>query len=84
MIFQQYPVTILIIALNVISSLIGFSSAAYMNKAIMWPYYVKRNNEVHRFISSGFLHADFMHLFFNMFTLFFFGANIENRFAAHG
>jgi membrane associated rhomboid family serine protease len=74
----------MIIAANVISSLIGFYNAAYMDKAIMWPYYVKHNNQFHRFISSGFLHADFMHLFFNMFTLFFFGANIESRFAVYG
>ncbi len=43
----------------------------------MWPYYVKRNHEYHRFITSGFLHADIPHLFFNMFTLYFFGRNIE-------
>ena len=48
----------------------------------MWPYYVKRNNEYYRFITSGFLHADFMHLFFNMFTLYFFGRNIELIFSS--
>lgn len=84
MIFQQYPVTLILIAVNVIISLIGFSSPAFTDKTIMWPWFVKRNNQYHRFIGSGFLHADFMHLFFNMFTLFFFGANIENRFAAYG
>lgn len=84
MIFQQYPVTLILIAANVIISLIGFSSTAFMDKTVMWPYYVKRNNQFHRFISSGFLHADFMHLFFNMFTLFFFGSNIETRFSAYG
>ena len=46
----------------------------------MWPYYVKRNNEYHRFITSGFLHADFMHLFFNMFALYSFGSYIEASF----
>lgn len=39
----------------------------------MYPYAVKRNNEWWRFITSGFLHADFMHLFFNMFVLYSFG-----------
>ncbi|MEO6405465.1 MAG: rhomboid family intramembrane serine protease [Ferruginibacter sp.] len=84
MIFQQYPVTIILIAANVISSLIGFYNTTYMDKAIMWPYVVKRKNQYHRFVSSGFLHADFMHLFFNMFTLFFFGASVERHFMAHG
>ena len=69
--------TFFIIAANVIFSFIGFSKPALMNKTIMWPYYVKRNNEYYRFITSGFLHADMIHLFFNMFTLYFFGENLE-------
>ncbi len=54
-----------------------------MSKAIMWPYGVKRNKEYFRFISSGFLHADFVHLFFNMFTLFFFGSALEKIFEVY-
>lgn len=46
----------------------------------MWPYGVKRQKQLYRFITSGFLHADLMHLFFNMFTLYFFGRNIEYLF----
>ncbi|MFN3848644.1 MAG: rhomboid family intramembrane serine protease [Spirosomataceae bacterium] len=30
-----------------------------------------------RFVTSGFIHADYMHLFFNMFTLYNFGGYIE-------
>lgn len=78
------PITILIIALNVIFSLIGFSNKEMEAKTIMWPYYVKRKNEYYRFITSGFLHADMIHLFFNMFTLYFFGSNIEIAFSAYG
>jgi membrane associated rhomboid family serine protease len=43
----------------------------------MWPYRVKREGQYGRFITSGFLHADYLHLFFNMFTLYFFGKNLE-------
>lgn len=71
------PLTMMMIAVNVVFSFIGFSNNNMVNKTIMWPYYVKRNNEYHRFITSGFLHADMIHLFFNMFTLYFFGRNIE-------
>ena len=78
------PITICLIAANVIFSLIGFSNAALVDKTIMWPYRVARENQYFRFITSGFLHADFMHLFFNMFTLFFFGKNIEITFSIHG
>lgn len=80
--FSQTPVTLALIALNVIVSLIGFSNKNFMSKGLMWPYLVKRENQYYRFLSSGFLHADFMHLFFNMFTLYFFGSNIESYFAS--
>ena len=82
--FSLYPVTLLLIAANVIFSVIGFSNQEMMNKTIMWPYRVKRENQYYRFITSGFLHADWMHLFFNMFTLYFFGRNIELLFISGG
>ena len=82
--FSLYPVTLLLIAANVIFSVIGFSNQEMMNKTIMWPYRVEREKQYYRFISSGFLHADWMHLFFNMFTLYFFGRNIELLFISGG
>ncbi len=80
--FSTFPVTFILIAINVLFSLIGFSNKNMLDKTIMWPYGVKRHKQYHRFITSGFLHADFMHLFFNMFTLYFFGRNIEYIFTA--
>jgi membrane associated rhomboid family serine protease len=82
--FAQYPITLLIIAANVIFSFIGFSNSELLHKTIGWPYYEKRNKEYYRFITSGFLHADWMHLIFNMFTLYFFGRNIEFIFSFGG
>ena len=80
---SNYPITIFLIAANVIVSLIGFNNATVANKAIMYPYLVKRENQYYRFISSGFLHADFLHLIFNMFTLFFFGMAVEYYFTEY-
>ncbi len=74
---SNYPVTMMLIAANVILSFIAINNRAVMNHAIMWPYGVKRNHQYFRFISSGFVHADYMHLIFNMFTFFFFGRNLE-------
>lgn len=62
----------------------AFNSQEVLSKTIMWPYGVKRYNQYYRFITSGFIHADFMHLFFNMFTLFFFGQNVEIIFTKAG
>ena len=82
--FSDYPITIGLIVANVVFSLIGFSNVALVDKTIMWPYRVSREKQYIRFITSGFLHADMMHLFFNMFTLFFFGRNIELIFSYGG
>ena len=82
--FAEYPITYFLIALNVVISLIGFSNPVLVDKAIFWPYRMGRENQYYRFISSGFLHADFMHLFFNMFTLYFFGRAVEQYFSSYG
>jgi membrane associated rhomboid family serine protease len=80
----QFPITLLLIAANVILSVIAFSNQDVLSKAIMWPYGVKRYNQFYRFITSGFIHADWMHLIFNMITLYFFGRNVEMYFTAYG
>lgn len=82
--FSESPITIILIAINVIFSFIGFSNRALVDKTIMWPYRINRENQYYRFVTSGFLHADWMHLIFNMFTLYFFGRNIEILFSVYG
>ncbi|MBI5857477.1 MAG: rhomboid family intramembrane serine protease [Sphingobacteriales bacterium] len=81
---QQYPITIALIAANVIISLVAMNNQDVLSKTIMWPYGVKKYNQFYRFITSGFIHADYMHLFFNMFTLFFFGKAVEPAFEVLG
>lgn len=44
---------------------------------MMNPYSIKNKQQYYRFVTSGFIHADHMHLIFNMFSLYFFGAAIE-------
>jgi membrane associated rhomboid family serine protease len=80
----DYPVTIVLIVINVIVSLIAMNNQDVLSKTIMWPYGVKRHNQFYRFITGGFIHADYMHLFFNMFTLFFFGQVVEISFSIYG
>ena len=71
------PITYALIAVNVVLFFITNSDESLKNKLIMWPYQVVRKKEYYRFVTSGFLHADLPHLFFNMFTLYFFGSNLE-------
>jgi membrane associated rhomboid family serine protease len=80
----ESPVTLILIACNVIVSLIALNNHDWISKAIMWPYGVKRHNQFYRFITSGFIHANYMHLFFNMITLYFFGRAVEVYFSGYG
>lgn len=73
-------VTILIIGVTCIISFIAFSNQALLENLLFYPYRIWRNNEWHRLISNGFVHADTTHLLFNMFALFSFGAYIEESF----
>ena len=41
------------------------------------PYRTLRNNTWYELITSGFLHGGYIHLAFNMITLFFFGPVLE-------
>ena len=82
--FTSAPITFSLIALNVIVSLIGFSNAEFLDKTMLWPYKIKRQKQYYRFITSGFIHADFIHLLFNMFSFYFFGSAIEYYFADYG
>jgi len=68
-------VVIVIILANVIVSLIGFKDFSFKEKYKFSIGGVRRGEQI-RMISSGFLHADEMHLFFNMFTLYFFAPTV--------
>lgn len=81
---SAFPVTIGLIIANLVFSFIGFSNSKLVDKTIMWPYRVAREKQYFRFITSGFLHADMIHLFFNMFTLFFFGRFLEGILSIEG
>lgn len=70
-------VTLILIGLTVAVSLAAFNDARLKQKLILWPPAVRRHREYWRLLSYGLIHADGMHLFFNMFTLFFFGRQME-------
>ncbi len=74
---DQPYITFLIIALTSISSIMAFNSPAMMGSAIFFPFAIHERKEWHRFITSGFIHADFMHLMINMFVLYSFGSVLE-------
>ena len=73
--------TYIFIGITVAISLYAWKNQDIMNKWIMNPYAVQKYREYYRFLTSGFLHADYGHLFFNMLSLFFFGRIVEYYFS---
>ena len=71
------PVTLAVIAITVLVSFLAWSKPALMERLILWPPAVSRKGQYDRLVVYGLVHADGMHLFFNMFTLFFFGGFVE-------
>lgn len=75
--FSYYPITFSIIGFTVLISFIAFNNEEAKHKLLFYPYGMNTPNEYYRFISYGFIHADYIHLFFNMFTLYSFGRIAE-------
>ncbi|MBN1632743.1 MAG: rhomboid family intramembrane serine protease [Ignavibacteria bacterium] len=74
----ESPATLIIITLNVIISIMVFRSREkYFYTFAEWPYYIVKENKYYQLLTSAFLHADYIHLLFNMFTLFSFGMFLE-------
>ncbi|WP_149275742.1 rhomboid family intramembrane serine protease [Pareuzebyella sediminis] len=72
--YDIHLATIGIIAANILTSIKGFNDSSFFERYKFNISAIKAGQK-DRTITSGFLHVDFAHLFFNMFTLYFF-ANV--------
>lgn len=70
---MSFSLTIIIIAVTVIISLNAFNNSTLLHKLMLWPAAMNQPSEYYRLLTSGFIHADYIHLAFNMITLYFFG-----------
>ena len=71
-------ITFLIIAITSVTSFIAFSKESLKEDLLFWPYKIKREGQLYRFVTHGALHADAMHLIFNMVSFYSFGIALEN------
>ena len=69
---QIEPFILIIIIANILFSLKGFNDGAFFNKYKFQVGAIKAGDKL-RMLTSGFLHADWMHLGFNMYALYIFG-----------
>ena len=78
---QHAPFTIFIVIITVLVSLLGFSRPEIQARLMLNPYLVFREKQFYRTLTSGFLHADYMHLLFNMLTFYIFAPVVEIRYS---
>jgi len=71
------PITLTIIVITCLVSVYGFSNSKIIDDLIFWPPAITNQKQYYRFVTCGFVHANYMHLAFNMLTLYFFGRAIE-------
>lgn len=72
-------ITLAIVILTCLVSLSAFTNAKIMDDLIFYPPAVARQNQYYRFITHGLIHADIMHLAFNMIALYSFGQVLEKQ-----
>lgn len=77
-------IIIIVIAITAIISFIAFNNQEIFEKYKFNVGAIQHRKEYVRIISAGFLHADMMHLLFNMMTLYFFGPIILEGFGNIG
>ena len=72
-----FSYTIIIILITSLISIGSFNNIALKEKLIFSPYQYSKNKKWWIVLSHGFIHADFLHLFFNMYVLYIFGPALE-------
>ncbi|MHA4807159.1 rhomboid family intramembrane serine protease [Flavitalea flava] len=73
----MFTITLSIIILTCLVSASAFKNNKIIDDLIFWPPAISIRHQYYRFITCGLIHADFMHLAFNMITLYFFGRIME-------
>jgi membrane associated rhomboid family serine protease len=74
---NETPVASIIFLFTIVTSIYAFNDHVLYGKFMLHPYSVYRKTKVYTLITSGLIHSGWPHLFFNMFTFFFFGFQLE-------
>jgi membrane associated rhomboid family serine protease len=71
-------VTSALLALNLLITYQGFKNRVFFNRYAFEVDPILMRRDYIRLVSSGFLHVNWMHIFFNMYALYAFGAYLED------
>ena len=77
---MRISITLAIVAITVLVSWRAFGDRRLLERLILWPPAVERGRQYDRLLTYGFVHADWMHLLFNMLALWSFGTAVEQVF----
>jgi membrane associated rhomboid family serine protease len=73
-------ITLIIIGITVLVSIAAMQNETLKNKMMFNAYMIHHRKEGYRFISNGLIHADWIHLGFNMYALYMFGRGVEEMY----
>ncbi len=74
----QTPVASIIFLITIVTSIYAFNNPTVYGKLMLHPYSVANGRKTYTLITSGLIHADWMHLIFNMMTFYFFAFRLES------
>ena len=76
-------ITLIITLLTVFVSWQAFQNRSLFNKLLHHPFTESREGQYYRWISSGFIHNDWLHLGINMLVFYQFGGIVESIYRTH-
>ncbi|WP_291777604.1 rhomboid family intramembrane serine protease [Cecembia sp.] len=74
---MELSATIVLIGITVLTSYQAWKKPSMIDRWMFTPFMIKKYKQWDRFVLSGLIHKDQMHLLFNMFTFYFFGRVVE-------
>ncbi len=75
--------TIVILVITCVVSFLAFNNRTMFDKLKHYPAVEHQRKEYYRWLTSGFLHGDYMHLIINMFVFHSFGTALEQYYTYH-
>lgn len=79
--WESISICWVIMGVTALVSMAAWQRDSWMETMMMSPSRIAAHGEYWRFLTSGFIHADFTHLFFNLFSFYFFGTQLEYIFS---
>ncbi len=74
--------TYIILLITVGISIWAFANPQVFDRFVLKPYVMKQQNQYERFLTSGLIHGDWLHLVVNMFVFLSFGTVVEQQYQA--